>query len=53
MVKNPPAVWGTGMGKIPWRRSWHPTPVILPGELPWTEEPGRLLSLGSKRVGHN
>ena len=20
------------VGKIPWRRAWHPTPVILPGE---------------------
>ena len=27
-------------GKIPWRRAWQPTPVFLPGELPWTEEPG-------------
>ena len=21
-----------GMGKIPWRRKWQPTPVFLPGE---------------------
>ena len=21
-----------GVGKIPWRREWHPTPVFLPGE---------------------
>ena len=20
------------VGKIPWRREWHPTPVLLPGE---------------------
>ena len=25
--------------KIPWRRAWQPTPVFLPGEFPWTEEP--------------
>ena len=25
----------------------------LPGESPWTEEPGRLQSMGSKRVGHD
>ena len=25
--------------KIPWRRAWQPTPVFLPGESPWTEEP--------------
>ena len=39
--------------KIPWRKAWQPTPVFLPGEFPWTEEPGRLQSLGSQRVGHN
>ena len=33
-------------GKIPWRRAWQPTPVFLPGECPWTEEPGRLQSIG-------
>ena len=27
------------VGKIPWRRKWQPTPVLLPGESPWTEEP--------------
>ena len=25
---------------------------ILPGEFSWTEEPGRLQSMGSQRVGH-
>ena len=33
--------------KIPWRRAWQPTPVFLPGESPWTEEPGGLQSMGS------
>ena len=32
------------VGKIPWRRTWQPTPVSLPRESPWTEEPGRLQS---------
>ena len=41
------------VGKIPWKRTWQPTPVFLPGESPWTEEPGRLQSMGSQRVGHN
>ena len=31
----------------PWRRKWQPTPVFLPGES-WTEEPGRLQSMGSQ-----
>ena len=26
------------VGKIPWRRAWHPTPGFFPGESPWTEE---------------
>ena len=26
---------------------------ILGWEIPWTEEPGRLLSLGSQRIRHN
>ena len=26
---------------------------ILAWEIPWTEEPGRLQSMGSQRVGHN
>ena len=32
-------------------RAWQPTPVLLPGESPWTEEAGRLQSKGSQRVG--
>ena len=28
-------------------------PVFLPGEIPWTEKPGRLQSMGSQRVRHN
>ena len=26
---------------------------ILAGEIPWTEEPGRLQSMGSQKIGHN
>ena len=39
--------------KIPWRRVWQPTPVFLPGESPWTEEPDALQSTGSQRVRHD
>ena len=40
------------VGKIPWRRKWQPTPVLLPGE------PHGLRSLGGyspwgRRVGHD
>ena len=41
------------VGKIPWSRKWQPTPVFLPGESPWTEEPDRLQFMGLQRVGHN
>ena len=41
------------VGKIPWMRAWTPTPVPLPGESPWTEEPGSLQSMGSQWVSHN
>ena len=43
MVKNPPAMWETGLDpwtEIPWT------------EIPWTEKPGELQSIGSQRVGH-
>ena len=41
------------VGKILWRRVWQLTPVFLPGESSWTEEPGGLQSMGSQRVGHD
>ena len=57
MVKNLPTVkemWLQSLvRKIPWRRAWQTTPVFLPGESPWTEEPGGLQSLESRRVRHN
>ena len=35
------------------RRLWQPTPVFLPGESPWTEQPGELQSMGCKKVRHD
>ena len=32
LVKNPPAMWDTWAGKIPWIRERLPTPVFWPGE---------------------
>ena len=40
-----------GIGKIPWRREWQPTPAFLPGESLWTEEPGGLTFMGLQRLG--
>jgi len=49
-VKNHPAVWETWVQSLGWEdpleEAWQPTPVFLPGESPWTEEPGRLQSMG-------
>ena len=36
--------------KIPWRRTWQPTPVFLPGKITWTEKPGELQTTGLQRV---
>ena len=33
--------------------AWQPTPVFLPGESPWIEEPEGLQSMGLQRVGHD
>ena len=38
---------------FPWRREWQPTPVLLPGESPWTEEPGGLQTIGSQESDTN
>ena len=36
----------------PWRRKW-PTTSILVWKIPWTEDPGGLLSMVSQRVRYN
>ena len=42
LVKNPSAMWETWVWKIPWMRAWKHTPVFLPAESAWTDEPGGL-----------
>ena len=53
LVKSLLQCWRSGfdpwVGKIPWRRASQPTPVFLPRESPWTEEPGGLESIGCKK----
>ena len=60
VVKNLPVNAGDlgDMGSIPgsgraWSGAQQPTPVFLPGESPWTEEPGGLQSIGWHRVRQN
>ena len=54
MVKNPPELQKTWVQSPGWEdpleEGWQPTPVFLPGESPWTDEPGGLRSLRSQRV---
>jgi len=56
MVKNPPSVWETWVQSLSWEdpleegMATHSS--ILAWRIPWTEEPGRLQSMGSQ-VGHN
>ena len=42
-----------GIVDCPGGGQWQPTPVFLPGESPWREEPGRLQFMGPQRVGYD
>ena len=37
------------VGEISWRRGWQPKSNLLAWRIPWTEEPGRLQSMGCKQ----
>ena len=55
--KNPPAMWETWVWSLGWEDTLEEgmatTPVFLPGEFPWTEEPGGLQSMGSQRIRYD
>ena len=57
MVKNPPAMQETLVQSLgqedPLEKGIATHSSILAWEIPWTEEPGGLQSIGSKRVGHD
>ena len=57
MVKNLPAIQETWVWSLGWEdplEKGRPTHSgILAWRIPWTEEPGRLQSMGSQRVGHH
>ena len=40
-------------GKDPLEKDMATHPSILAWKFPWTEEPGKLLSMGSQRVRHD
>ena len=56
-VKHLPTTWETWVQSLGWKdllekeMSTHSS--ILAWKIPWMEEPGRLQSMGSQRVGHD
>ena len=56
MEKNLLAMQETWVRSLGWEDSLEEEMAthsnILAWEIPWTEEPGRLQSMGSQRVGH-
>ena len=57
MVKNPPAVqktWVRFLGQEdPLEKGMAAHSSVLAWKILWTEEPGRLQSMGSQRVGYS
>ena len=68
VVQNPPAMqetqemWAQPPGReegngnplpLPGRRAMATHSSILAWRIPWTEEPGRLQSIGEQRAGHD
>ena len=56
-VKRLPTMWETQIRSLGWEdplemeMATHSSTVAW--KIPWTEEPGRLQSMGFQRVGHN
>ena len=57
MVKRVPTMWDTWVQSLGWEdllekeTANHSSTLVW--KILWTEEPGRLLSMGSQRVGHD
>ena len=55
--KNPPSMQETCVQSLGWEdpleKGMATHSRILVWGIPWTEEPGRLQSMGSQRVGHD
>ena len=56
-LKLLPAMWETWVQPLgqedPLEKEMATHSSILACKIPWTEEPGRLQSIGSQRVGHD
>ena len=57
MVKHLPTMRETWIQSLGWEdlleKEMTTHSSILAWKMPWTEEPGRLQSMGSQRVGHD
>ena len=56
MIMNSPAMQETWVQSLSWQdplEEGMATPVFLPGESPWTKEPGALQSMGWQRVRYD
>ena len=57
MVKRLPTMWETWVQSLGQEdlleKEMATHSSILAWKIPWTEEPGRLQSIGSQRVGHD
>ena len=56
MVNHLPAMWETRIQSLgqedPLEKEMATHSNILAWKIPWMEEPGRLQSMGSQRIGH-
>ena len=56
-VKNLPAMWETWVLSLSWEDPLEKETAthssILVWRIPWTEEPGRLQSMGLQSIGHD
>ena len=56
-LKHLPGIWDTWVQSLgredPTEKEMATQSSTLAWEIPWTEEPGRLQSMGSLRVGHD
>ena len=57
LVKNLPAVWETGIQSLGWEdppeKEMATHSSTLAWRIPWTEEPGKLQSVRSQRMGQD
>ena len=56
-VQRLPTMWETRVQSLGWEEALEKEMAThsstLAWKIPWTEEPGRLQSMGSQRVGHD